>query len=772
MFLPGRLVVMFGLLVLVACGGSNDEPVAGGQAASPEPEPVAGHCSDYQPGYKNVYFGDLHTHTSYSLDAYFFNALTDPRAAHRFAKGAAPLPQPALGSDDVFNVGREITIDRPLDFNAVTDHAEFLGGFFLFCDNSEQTQALCDQLIGQGIRDDVVQIAAGETPFQTQVLQSVASSLPSTIAAWSLTKQMNDEEYEPCSYTTLHGYEYTSQESSQMFHRNVIFNGPTESAPLNVISSVNPTTPLLPENGNDDWDLFDQLNLQCPEGSGCRVLTIPHNANLSDGRMYLAAGEAAGNTVLGDLEGVPLGRKLPFTNVYFPMTADDAALRQRIDRSFEMTQHKGQSECAAGLEGDYLANDEGYDPACGFEINKSVCTGAPGQPASCEAFCTGDPLTDPNFCSHGTPPSNQVEVCEETGPDGASHGADSADGTGNCTHPLDYYRNAMAEGLKIRQTLGVNPYKINITAALDTHGGDSGDAGEYPFLGHGGVLDDDPAEQLGFWNCGGGGDPADPANCTDRKFQDFARTLNPGGLAGVWAPQNNRDEIWQAIHRGESFGTSGPRLRIRSIASWDPLPQNICDRLATGEDLIATGQVAGARMGGDLPPAVEGAKPHFAVWAQQDPEGYPLQSVDIIKGYVDANGEGKVRVHNGVVTTSQTVSRPSMQDCSVEVGQHPSSFCAVWVDEDFQSDRDAYWYARVREVPSCRWSAWVCNVENDVDCSLLDASNGMFPQDSGLRGYEGCCVISGEPGSFSGQKHFHTIEERAWASPVWYETTQ
>ncbi|MGB1581463.1 MAG: hypothetical protein ACPHER_08140, partial [Nevskiales bacterium] len=83
---------------------------------------------------------------------------------------------------------------------------------------------------------------------------------------------------------------------------------------------------------------------------------------------------------------------------------------------------------------------------------------------------------------------------------------------------------------------------------------------------------------------------------------------------------------------------------------------------------------------------------------------------------------------------------------------------------------DAWWYARVREVPSCRWSAWQCNAEQKVDCGQLNPANGMFDEDSGWRGYEGCCVISGEPGSFSGQNHFHTIEERAWASPIWYET--
>ncbi len=768
------------LILLASCGGSNDGSLgnlgSSGEGGSEQPPVVQnndGSCSDAREGFKNVYFGDLHSHTSYSLDAYFFNALTDPRAAHRFAKGAAALPQPAQGTQDVFTPGREISIDRPLDFNAVTDHAEFLGGFVLACEHSEQTQQLCDQAIGQGIRDNVRALAAGETPFTQLLAQSVASQLPTDRVAWQLIQQMNEEEYEPCRYTTLHAYEYTSNEQSQMLHRNVIFKGSSTSVPVNVFPSVKITTPLLAENGNDDWDLFDHLNNNCLLNPQCDVLTIPHNSNLSDGRMYLEAGQSSGMTVIGDLTGVPLGRKIETTSVYFPMTEADAELRTTLDRSFEMTQHKGASECAAGLEGAYLANDEGYDPNCDFEINKIVCSGRPDDPATCAAYCKGDPLTDPNWCSHRTYNNNAGDICITGGPDGSSVPAGGGAGTDNCSHPLDYYRNAMAEGLKIKNTLGINPYKVNVTAALDTHAGDSGNAQEWPFIGHSGVLDDEPHELLGFWGCdneASGEDPADPDNCTNRTFVDFARALNTGGLAGVWAPQNTRADIWDAIHRGESFGTSGSRIRIRTIASWEPLPANICARLATGEDLIANGEIAGARMGDTLAAAQQAGAPHIAVWAQQDPDGYPLQAVDLIKGYVDPAGEAKVRVFNDVVKTQQAVNRPSMQTCAVEVGNHPESLCAIWSDADFDHTENAYWYARVREVPSCRWTAWMCNVEAKADCSLLDPANAMFPEESGLRGYEGCCAVTGEPGSFSGENYFNTLEQRAWSSPIWYET--
>lgn len=752
-----KWLLALGLLTgLAACGQRSTAPAAsmddGGVGGG---VPVSGHCDGYRDEHKQAYFGDLHTHTSYSLDAYFFNAANDPRAAHRFAKGE-PGGLPGLGSNDPYTAQREVSIGRPLDFNAVTDHAEFLGGFVNTCGRTALTQQQCDQRIGQGIRDDIVNIAAGNTSLQQQLLQSLIAQSPTNISAWTTTKRINDEENEPCKFTTLHGYEFSSNELGQMFHRNVIFKGDTLNLPLDVFPAVRPDTALNPQNGNDDWDLFDHLNLVCKSIPGCDVLTIPHSSNLSDGRMWLPIEPST---------GVPLGRKLDSTSVYMPMTEADAQLRRRMDVAVEITQHKGNSECAAGLEGPYL---QGEETSCGFENAKTVCLGLPDDPPACAQYCKGDPLSDPPFCRLRTPGNNQVDVCINPGPDGRSRPARNPDAgnTGNCTHPLDFYRNAMAEGLAVRQTLGINPYKANIIAASDTHNGISGNVGERGFVGHGGVLDDEPREQLGMWICDSG-DPADPANCTNRRFIDFARVYNPGGISGVWARENTREEIWNAIHRGETWGTSGPRIKLRSVGGWQ-LPANICDSLARGDNPVDNGAVKGAIMGGDLPLPAMGA-PKIAVWAQQDAESHPLQRIDIVKGYVDAEGKPRVRVFQGVARTTDTVSPPSMDDCSVRVGRHPEQLCATWTDPEFDAQQDAYYYARVLEVPSCRWSAWMCKVDKKVDCGKLDPATGMFPADSGLSGYEGCCLIEGEPGRFKGRDSFDTIEERAWASPIWYE---
>src|SRR3546814_9936177 len=103
------------------------------------------------------------------------------------------------------------------------------------------------------------------------------------------------------------------------------------------------------------------------------------------------------------------------------------------------------------------------------------------------------------------------------------------------------------------------------------------------------ILDNDPRTQRGYWVCDGKNeDPNDPAHCTNRKFMDRARGFNPGGLAGVWAPENTRQAVWDSFQRGETFATSGPRIRIRTLASWTPPPADICDRLSAGDNPVDT----------------------------------------------------------------------------------------------------------------------------------------------------------------------------------------
>ncbi|MGH8461388.1 MAG: DUF3604 domain-containing protein [Stenotrophobium sp.] len=744
-------------LALCACGSSQAPltPSAsntGTSAGTPFAETVT--CPGATATHKNVYFGDMHVHTLYSVDAYFFDGLNGPLEAYRFAQGA-PESLPS-GETDPYTAGRTIQLDRPLDFTAVTDHSDFLGDWRLLCQVDGTLpigiNPACNYL-GRYLRDNITTIVNGGQPPAFTALTAAASPAPlATAIPWQDEINTANEENTPCSFTTFPGYEWTSQKFNQMIHRDVYFNG--TNLPQDVAHVATPedlvalaTGKGTTSNANDDWRIYDYLEQNCDPAQGCQAMTIPHNSNQSNGAMYLPIDPAT---------GLPIGRNSA------PLTLADAQLRAKYDRIIEIAQHKGYSECAVGL-GVY---EKSFDPSCTMELAKNVCHGQPGDPPECAQVCTGNPQTDPDFCRLTTAPTYSTGVCQYEGHDGTSGPA------AKCVAPLDMARNILADGLAIGSTLGVNPMHMSFIASSDTHNGDPGDVGESNYPGHGGVLDDDPETQLGYWSCdNSGGDPSDPANCTNRQFQDRARGFNPGGLAGVWAPEDTRQSLWNAFQRGETFATSGTRIRIRTLASWTPPPADICDQLSAGNNPVDTGQMAGTVMGGDLPPNATPTAPYVVVWAQQDPGGkevgLPLQKLDIVKGWSDANGARHVQVFDNIARTSAPVTQPSPADCSVQTAGHPERLCAVWHDPQFNAQQNAYYYARAFEIPSCRWSTRMCTAAH-VDCSQLSPANGMFSAASGFAGYEGCCAMSGAPGSFTGHNAFNTITERAWASPIWY----
>jgi hypothetical protein len=738
----GYMVLPF---LLAACS-EGKSPVAD------LPAVVTGPCGEIAPGHKQAYYGDLHVHTRDSVDAYNFQTMNAPEEAYAFARGAAiGLPG---GDTDPHIPLRALQLDRPLDFASVIDHSDFLGGWYQACEANGAAEPGSNpacEVVGNYVRNNIRAFVEGDAPLPLQVLTTVTGVTPQTELTWQAQIAAAEAANEPCRFSSFPGYEYTSQRHSQHIHRHVVFGPGTR--PDDVIHVQDPPDLVAGSNRDEDWDLHDRLMEMCAPGSGCDAMTIPHNPNLSDGGMYLPRDPATG---------------LPPARGGEALTLADAELRAGFDSVIEMFQHKGSSECGVGLDGNYLV---GEDPDCDFELSKNLCRGGPSDPPQCKTACTGDLLRDPAFCGLKYAYTYATDRCEVVGRDGDSGP------TPNCIGELDMARNILLEGLAIKHKLGVNPQRLGFIASTDSHNGDSGNVREKFFSGHGGVLDDEPKDQLGYWDCDNTTkteDAADPDNCTNRVFLDRARGFNPGGLTGVWAPDNTRESLWAAIKRGETFATSGPRLRIRTIATWQAPPADICEQIAAGSNPVDRGELAGAVMGGTLPANSSGA-PYVVVWAEQDSggedAGLPLQKLDLIKGWLDASGEPKAKVYAGIAQTAQPVGQPSRTDCSVDTGGHPARLCAVWQDPDFDRTHDAFFYARAQEIPSCRWSAHLCT-RSGVDCAKLDPANGMFPADTGMKGYEGCCAISGAPGSFSGKSTFHVIEERAWASPIWYDASR
>ena len=223
-------------------------------------------------------------------------------------------------------------------------------------------------------------------------------------------------------------------------------------------------------------------------------------------------------------------------------------------------------------------------------------------------------------------------------------------------------------------------------------------------------------------------------------FRDAQRGAS--GLAAVWAEENTRESIFAAFRRKETYGTSGNRIRLGFFGGFEYGGLDL-----EGEDLLEAAYAGGVPMGGDLV-ATDGAAPRFLAWAQRDAHGAPLQRIQVAKGWYDAGFRKQtnervydVACSDGLAVDPETHrcpdngARVNLADCSIPVDLGATELKVLWTDPDFDpADGDAFYYARVLENPTCRWSTW-------------DAvRNGVRPR-------TGLAV---------------TIQERAWSSPIWY----
>jgi hypothetical protein len=624
--------------------GLGVAPAPGGAAAAPteQREP----CADRDP-LRRPFFGDLHVHTAYSLDASTQGTRNLPRDAYRFARGERVGLQPHAADG---TPRRHAQLGRPLDFAAVTDHAEFFGETRICNDPSlaGHDSVVCGVyrrwprlaffvMNGRlsGIRDPQRHRFCGD---------DAARCIEAARGPWRDIREAAEAAYDRssrCTFTTFVAYEWTASVDTRNLHRNVVFRN--ERVPELPTSAVEAPTA---------WGLWSALESGCTQAlPGCEYVVVPHNSNLSGGMMFEPLG--------------PGGRAL---------TAEEARVRVRNEPLVEIMQHKGSSECRSGVGTE--------DERCDFEL-----------------------LPYDSFMGR------YLELVRE--PPKAS----------------SFVRNSLGEGLRVEEQVGVNPFKLGILASTDTHLGTPGLVDEKGYPGHGGAgtaIGDELPEGL-----------LDPIE------------YNPGGLAGIWAEENSRDALFEALRRREVYGTSGPRIVVRLFGGFD-LPDDLCER----DDFAAVGYARGVAMGADLAPSSEASPlaggPAFAVLALRDPggeagPGAALERIEIVKLWLEG-GEARERV---VEVVSAGVASLPLDPASCDPGDGGSdALCSVWRDPDFDSAQRALYYARVLEIPTCRWSTRACHAAG-VDCT--------DPADV-AEGWEVCCDPAWPT----------SVQERAWTSPIWY----
>ncbi len=306
--------------------------------------------------------------------------------------------------------------------------------------------------------------------------------------------------------------------------------------------------------------------------------------------------------------------------------------------------------------------------------------------------------------------------------------------------PIDQYpqrnlvRNALKDGLALEERLGANPFRLGFIGSTDNHDGAAGSVAEGGWAGGQGNNDSSPARQVG-------------GNMRN----------NPGGLAVAWAEENSRDAIFSALRRRETYSTSGTRPVVRFFAG-------DLGRVACGSPtLVHDAYTAGVPMGGEIGPVRASQSPSFVVWAAKDlgtvnAPGTDLQRVQIVKGWVDGSGATHEQVFD-VAGDPNNGADVDPATCAPR-GQGARELCAVWRDPAFNREERAFYYARVLENPTCRWSTRVCKAAGvdpfAPDCTTQAASAGSDFAD--------CCLGPGNDAFLD-----PVIQERAWTSPIWYQ---
>ena len=590
---------------------------------------------------KQLLWGDTHLHTYYSPDAYLNqNQSIGPHEAYRFAKGQSVIHP---------STKKAVQLQVPLDFLVIADHAESMGVIKASVEKNiprdtlsfiEKIRAfLFERLFGylnthpdglqllfKYVTDDNTDVVAAAKTEAGFIVPNGALIEQNT---WQAITAAADEHYEPGTFTSLIGWEWSAIPAGANLHRVVFTN-----SDANIAQQYQPFSSALSNYPEDLWQWLEKTS----QATGADFIAIPHNSNISRGFMF------------------PETKRLRDTAIDYHW----ASQRAKWEPVVEVTQVKGDSETEPSLS-----------PADEF--------------ADFEAF--------PHYLKEGV----------------ASYVPEKA----------DFIRPALLTGLMLDKQYGINPFAFGLIGSTDSHTGLA------------------TADEGYFW-----GKMASDSALADKQksvsgIEKFGWAMSASGLAAVWAEDNNRSAIFNAFKRKEVYATTGSRIQVRVFAGKEYLP---------GDESRLTMQQAaqmGVPMGGEL--SQLSSAPCFIIYAMKDPSGAHLERIQIIKGWLDDEGETHEKIYNVAWSDGRKLNDqgklsavPNTVDLST--GEYTnihgaSALATVWQDSNFNQQQRAFYYVRVLEIPTPRHST-------------LDAIKLKQPVEETLQSA--------------------TLQERAYTSPIWY----
>ena len=626
---------------------------------------------------RNPYYGDLHVHTKYSFDAYVFGVTASPDDAYRYAKGAA-VKHP---------LGYEMKLREPLDFYAVTDHGFYMGMIQAYADTSTDISQndFAEPFHNLNRLDNLTVESAGE---RSNIFSSVlGATIIKPYPDWH--PNLLKAYFSRNTQGALRSFDYDIHKSAWA---DVARSANEHNDPGNFTTFIGYefTTSTDIEGGN----LHRNVIFESSKAS-IRPWTRIDSINPEDLWTWQDRLREKGVDTISMPHNSNGSNGQMFEMESFKGNALDveyAEKRMRNEPLVEITQVKGTSETHPLLSPD----DEWAD----FEI-MDVRVGS-------------------------RPPTYSK-------PSGS------------------YVREAYLNGLTLEFTKQGNPYKFGLIGSSDTHVVASS-LDESNYWSKVGLLDGDPENR--------GSVPLKEENVA--RLEEYMRAFNQpistvtleqgeyantgftqwgaSGLAAAWAEENTRESLFAAFRRKETFATTGPRISVRFFGGY-----NLSSIDLNSESLVSEAYSKGVTMGADLLNN-DDQIPEFIVWALRDMNSAPLQRIQIIKGWIDMNsGRPKEKVFDIACSDGlepdpitnrcpDNGARVNINDCSITSNVGSSELKTVWKDPEFKVDDKAFYYVRVLENPTCRWSTW-------------DAIKSGFKPREGLH---------------------ETIQERAWSSPIWY----